>query len=83
MTLSGATTSDPSGPGSDGHEEVLRIPQSSITTGTSLSDTLVLYPEPSLGGGSYPSTEMQLVYSTAPADWVITILNLQLYIKYA
>ena len=27
------------------------------------------YPGQSLGGGSYPSAEVQSVYSTAPADW--------------
>ena len=43
--LSGATTPDQSGLGSDGNEGVLRIPQSSSITGTSLSDCLVSYPE--------------------------------------
>ena len=32
--------------------------------------TLVSYPEHSLGGGSYPSAEVQSVYSPASADWV-------------
>ena len=53
----------------DRNEGVLRIPQSSSITATSPSDHLVSYPWHSLGGGSYPSTEKQLVYSTAPADW--------------
>ena len=61
----------PSGPGSNGNEGVLRIPQSSSTAGTSPSDCLVSYPGHSLGGGSYPSAEVQSVYSTAPADWAI------------
>ena len=39
-----------SGPGSDGNEGVLRIPQSSSIAGTSLSNCLVSYPEHSLGG---------------------------------
>ena len=43
-TLSGATTPSQSGPGSDGNEEVFRIPQSSSITGTSASDCLVTYP---------------------------------------
>ena len=43
-TLSGATTPDQSGPGSDGNEGVLHIPQSSTITGTSPSDCLVSYP---------------------------------------
>ena len=68
--LSGATTPSQSGPGSDGNEGVLRIPQSSSTAGTSPSDCLVSYPGHSLGG-SYPSAEVQSVYSTAPADWAI------------
>ena len=37
-TLSGATTPGQSGPGSDGNEGVLRIPQSSSTAGTSPAD---------------------------------------------
>ena len=65
---SGATTPGQSGPGSDGNEGVLRIPQSSSTAGTSPSDCLVSYPGHSLGG-SYPSSEVQSVYFTAPADW--------------
>ena len=42
--LSGATTPGQSGPGSDGNERVVRIPQSSSITGTLLSDCLVSYP---------------------------------------
>ena len=49
--LSGATTPGQSGPGSNGNEGVLRIPQSSNTAGTSPSDCLVLYPGHSLGWG--------------------------------
>ena len=71
MALSGATTPGQSGPGSDGNEGVLRIPQSSSTAGTSPSDCLVSYPGHSLWGGSYPSAEVQSEYSTAPADWAI------------
>ncbi len=55
-------------PGSNGNEGVLRIPQSSRITVTSPSDCLVSYPRHSLGV-SYPSAEVQSVYSTAPADW--------------
>ena len=47
--LSGATNPKQSGPTSDGHNEALRIPQSSSITGTSPSDCLVSYPEHSLG----------------------------------
>ena len=62
-TLSGATTPNQSGPGSDGNKGALRIPQSSSITETSSSDCLVSY----LG---QLSAEKQSVYSTAPADWV-------------
>ena len=75
-TLSGGTTPGYSGPGSDGNEELLHIPQSSSITGTSPSYCLVSYIGHSLGK-SYSSTEMQSVYSTTPsqldqhASWVI------------
>ena len=54
-------------PGGDGNESVLSIPQISSITGGSPSNCLVSCPEYSLGG-SYPSAEMQSVYSTAPAS---------------
>ena len=57
------------GPGSDGNEGVLCIPKSYNITGTSLSDYLSYQGYSLGGGGSYPSAEMQLVYSTASADW--------------
>ena len=60
-TLSSATNSSQSGPGSDGSEGVLHIPQISRITGVSSLDCLV----------SYSSVEIQSVYSTAPADWTI------------
>ena len=67
-----------SGPGSNGNEGVLRIPQGPSITGTSPSDCLVSYPGHSLGrGGSYPSAEVQSVYSTAPANWA-NLLRLKL-----
>ena len=47
--LSGATIPGQSGPGSDGNERLLRIPQSSGITRTSLSDCLVSYTGHSLG----------------------------------
>ena len=62
MTLSGTTTPGQSGPGCDGSEGVLDIPQSSSITGTSLSDCLVSYLGHPLGE-SYPSAEKQSVYS--------------------
>ena len=57
-TQSGATILDQSGPGSDGNEIALRIPQSSSITETSPSDFLVSYQDTHLRGGlSYPSAE--------------------------
>ena len=47
-TLSGVTTPDQSGPGSDGNEGVHCIPQSFSITGTSPSDCLMSYPGHSL-----------------------------------
>ena len=65
-TLSDATTLGQSGPGSDGNEGILYIPQSSSITGASSSDCSVSYPGHLLGGVlPYPSVEMQLVYPTA------------------
>ena len=54
---------------------LLRIPQSLTITGTSPSDCLVPYPGYLLGVGSYPSAEVQSMYSTAPADWAKMKLN--------
>ena len=66
-TLSGATTSGQSAPGSDVTERVLCIPQSSSIT----------RPGYALGGG-YLSPDMQSVYSTAPADWAsLKIINVR------
>ena len=48
--LSGVTILSQSGPGSNGNEGVLCIPQSSSTAGTSPSDCLVSYPRHLLGG---------------------------------
>ena len=66
-TLSGATIPDQSGPVSDGNEEEIHIPQTSCITGASPSDCLKSYPGHSLEE-SYPSAEMELMYSIAPAD---------------
>ena len=57
-TLTGTTTPGQSGPGSNGWEGVLHIPQIS-NTGASLSDGLVSGPEHWLEERSYPSAEMQ------------------------
>ena len=55
------------GPGRDGNGVVIRIPQNSSIIGVSLSCCLVSYSGHS-SEKSYLSAEMQLVYSTAPAD---------------
>ena len=75
-TLPGTTTLSQSGPWSDGKEEVLRSPQSSSITGASPSDCLMSYPGHSLGRGSYPSAEMQSVYSTTPANWTAECMHI-------
>ena len=61
-----------SGLGSDHNEEMLYIPQSSSITGTTSSDYLVSYPRHSLVE-SYPSADVELVCSTALANWAIDI----------
>ena len=67
-TLLHATTPGQSRLGSDGNEEVFRIPQSYSITRAWLSNCLVSYAGHSFGG-SYPSAEKQSVYSTATSDW--------------
>ena len=66
--IAGATTPGQSIPGSDGYKEVLLILQSTSITGSEPSDCLVSYPGNSWGE-SYPSAEMQSMYSAAPVDW--------------
>ena len=77
-TLSDATAPGQSGAGSNSHEGVLSVPQSSSITGAPPSDCLVSYLGHSLGK-SYPSAEKQSVYSAAPLDCAklctYTILN--------
>ena len=68
-TLLGATTKGQSGHGSNGHEEVLRLPQNSSITVASPSTCLMSYPGHSLRKGSYSSVEIQLMYSTATVKW--------------
>ena len=67
-TLSGTTTLGHCGPGSNGNQRVLCIPQSSSITGASPSDCLESYPGYLLEE-SYPSVKMQSLYSTTLADW--------------
>ena len=65
-----------SGPGINGNEGVLHIRQSPSISGASASDCLVSYYR-TLIEGSYPSAELQSVYSTAPADWAIHRVNVK------
>ena len=69
MTLPSATTTGPNGPGNDGNEGVLRIPQRSSITDCldPVLDCLVSYLGHSLLR-SYPSPKKQSVYSSGPAD---------------
>ena len=65
MSLSGATTPDQSGPGSNGTIEercILQISEARVSP----SDGFMSYLGHSLAG-FYPSVEMQSVYSTAQA----------------
>ena len=78
-TLTGDTTPGQSGTGSNGNEEVLHIPQISNITTAPPSDFLVSYPRHlcvCVCVGSYPPTEMQSMYSTAPS-W--KIMNTRIY----
>ena len=78
-TLSGATPPGQSWLGSDGNEGVLCIPQSSSITGA--SDCLVSSSGHS-SGESYPSAEMQSVYSAAPAEWASHFRRWTLWTKF-
>ena len=71
--LSRATIQGQSGPGSNGNERVLRIPQSSSLTIRLFS---VIF-RTLIGRGFNPSAEVQSVYSTAPADWAIHRVNVK------
>ena len=73
LTVLFSTTLNQSGPGFNGSEGVLHIPQSSKTAALQ-SDYLVSKSGHSLGD-SYPSIGMQSVSFTAPADWTYIISN--------
>ena len=70
-TLSGSTSPGQSRPGNYSNERILHIPQNSSNNGPSPLDDLISYQDTPLSGESYPSEEMQPVYSTAPADWAL------------
>ena len=70
--ISDATTPGQSGPRSNDNEEILCIPRSSSIIEASPFDCLVSYLGQSLGE-FYSSTDMQSVYSAAPANWAENI----------
>ena len=74
MTLSGTATLSQCRRRSAGNKRVFHILQISSITGTSQLDCLVSYPGHSLGG-IYPSAEMQLLYSTSPAEWAMAYFH--------
>ena len=75
-TLLGATTLGHCGPGSDGNEGVLNIPQSSCITGASPSDCLVLYPGHSLW--VLVQFSISTLFSSGPVGWGCWIHSLHL-----
>ena len=70
-----------SGPGSNGNEGVLCIPQSSSIIGTLPSDCLVSYPGHSLGGGSYPLCRgaVSIFYSPSRLDKKLFLLTIKTF----
>ena len=66
--LSGATMPGQSGPGSNGDEGVLHIPQSPSITGTSPSDCLVSYQDIHWGGGGLPLCRGAISVSYSPSQ---------------
>ena len=66
--LSGTTIPGQSGPGSNGNEEVLHIPQSSSITGTSPLDCSVSYLGHSLGGSPLCRGAVGVFYSPSRLD---------------
>ena len=79
-TLSGATTLDHSGPGSNDNEWVLCIPQRSSITGASLSDCLVSITKTLIGEVGVLSLSRDVVDVFSPlADWAITNLAFKIY----
>ena len=84
-TLTGAITLGHSVSRSVDYEGIPHISQSSKITEASPSDCLESYPG-HLPGESYPSAEMQSVYSTASANWATDIqsysVSLEIFIVY-
>ena len=74
-TLSWTIRPSQSRSGNDGNQKVLRTLQNSCITGASPSDCLMSHPGNTLCKGSFPTTDMQTVYSTA--DWVTLFIIVQ------
>ena len=73
----GTTTLGQSGSECNSNKSIVHISQG-LSTGTSPSDGLAFYPGHSFvgeGGGPYLSAEMQLVYSTGPANWTDNLIK--------
>ena len=70
-TLSSATTPGQRADGSDANEEVLCISQSSCITGELHHKIGLIWCLVHLLQESYPSAEMQSMYTSVPVDWAI------------
>ena len=75
-TISGATNPGQRGPRSDSNKGILHI-SPKIKHYWNLTIRLFSVISRNSFGGSFPSTEKQSVYSTAPANWA----NFQLLLK--
>ena len=69
QTLSGETIPGQSGPGNDGSEEVLHIPQS-FKIGASPSDYLMSYPGHFIGGGLTPQQRYSCCILQPQPTWL-------------
>ena len=86
-TLSGATTPSQSGPGSNGIEEILRIPRRTSFTGTSGSNCLVSLSEHALWRGVLPLCRSAVGVFCSPSwlgwDVLVSYLGLSLGESYS
>ena len=79
-TLSGTTTLSQSGPGSDGNELVLCIPQSSSITRALTSECLMSYPRYWLvKRGSYPPAENKPIRKSFKKRWLSFITCIRIF----
>ena len=80
MALSGATIPGQSGPGSNGNEGLLFIPQSFSITGTSPIDCLVSYPGHSLRRGVLQGCS-QCILQPQPTEQYTELMSRQFYFR--